>query len=394
MADRAQVLAAMNAAIDAGDKELAETYRGILVKMAGGPQQAEPLEDKGTADAIVTGLGQGATFGFSDEIMAGIRASLGAFGEDTLGSFSERYGVALDDQREGIDAAREHHPWATGISEFVPGLAFGGAGVARGVGGALARQGMKQAGQQGLRSSMGKMAKIGAGYGGLSGAGYSEADSLGGVAADTAIGAGLGAGVGMALPAVGSGIKRGAQNIGRRFRPGAGGSRAQGAAEEAARRQIVKDLKRDGLTVKEAQEVIARNEHYLLADVGQKNMGDLVEDIAQNPGAGRIRMEETLQNRATSSIDRARPVIKEGIENSPLTSDGLKIPGVYSEIEKAIQQHAETLAKPLWATAYSGNAVFKATPWMKRLVAREPTKADGSLGKISNDRVRAADKKA
>jgi hypothetical protein len=188
------------------------------------------------------------------------------------------------------------------------------------------------------------------------------------------------------LPLAGTGIARGAQNLGRRF--GAKGGGIEGAAKQAARRQIIKDLKRDGLTPDEAALVIAKNDDYLLADVGSKNMGDLVENIAQNPGAGRLRMEETLQNRAMATIDRARPVLREGIESSPFTSEGMHIPGKYSKIEQAIKEHAEKLAKPLWKTAYLSNTKFRATPWMKNLGKR------GKNGKIKDPLIRAADRKA
>jgi hypothetical protein len=382
MATVDQLLEALKRADAAGDTEAAEK---IALAIQEASQQPAPLEDLGTGHAIATGLGQGATLGFSDEIMSGIRAGLGTFGEGTLSDFGERYGEHLGEAREGIAAAREHHPWATGISEFIPGLAFGGAGLARGVGGAATRAGLKAAGQQGLRANLAKMGGMGAGYGGVAGAGYSEADTLGGVAGDAATGAALGGALGVGLPLVGSGLKRGAQNIARRF--GAEGGGVQGAAEQAARRQIIKDLKRDGLTPDEAAMVIARNDDYLLADVGT-NMGDLVENIAQNPGAGRARMQETLQQRAMSTIDRARPVLREGIEASPLTSEGLHIPGKYSQIEQAIKEHAEKLAKPLWKTAYAPNTTFRATPWMKSLIKRN------KKGVIADPHVRKAHNKA
>jgi hypothetical protein len=386
MATVEQLLVALQKADEAGDTEAAKKI-ALAIQAVSQQGQGQPeLADRGTGHAIATGLGQGATLGFSDEIMSGLRAGLGTFGEGTLSDFGERYGGHLGEAREGIAAAREHHPWATGISEFVPGLAFGGAGVARGIGGAATRAGMQAAGKQGLRANLGKLAGTGAGYGGVAGAGYSEADTLGGVAGDAATGAAFGAGLGVGLPLVGSGIKRGAQNLGRRF--GAQGGGAKGAAEEAARRQIIKDLKRDGFTPDEAAQVLARNEHYYLADVGPKNMGDLVEDIAQNPGSGRLRMDESLTNRGVGAIDRIRPALREGIEQSPLTSKGLKIPGEYDEIERAIMEHAEQLAKPLWKTAFASNVQFKATPWMKGLVKRN------KKGLIKDPLVRSAHKKA
>jgi len=390
MATVDELYGALKKADAAGDTEAAKAIARAIQQASQSQQmgEAEPgLEDRGIGAAIGHGAAQGATFGFYDEGMAGIRSALGAFGDEQLGGFSERYGKALEDERMKLDSAREHHPWATGISEFVPALAYGGAGVARGIGGQLARQGLKQAGKTPLREAMKKSAGIGAGYGGLAGAGYSEADTLGGVAGDAATGVALGAGLGAGLPAAGAGIKRGYQNIARRFDSSGAGVKA--AAQESARKEIMKDLQRSGLTVKEAELTLANNPHMMLADLSGQLQAQ-AGNVMNQPGAGGEKLRKILQSRQEKTYQRAVPQLRRGVEESHLTSQGMKVPGNYAEAEQQIITRARDMTDDLWAAAYSPN--FKPTRWLKEFMGGRANKQGKFI--IEDDMARAADKEA
>jgi len=409
MATLQELRAALGRADAAGDEEAARAIVRAMQEQArleGGGQAltaVEPgLPDRGKADAAWQGATQGLSFGFGDEMSAGVRAALGAFGDDTLGSFGERYKESVAEQRENVESARENHPWITGGAELGSGLLFGAAGAARGLamggaraaGRAVAGRAAARAGAPGAAETVGatisgnkaRLAGMGAAYGGVAGAGYSNAETAKEMTAGVLLGATMGAGLGLAIPAVGAGIKRGAQNLGRRMGLGKRGSGIQGAAEEAARRAVLRDLKRDGLTTKEAELVLSNNRNLMLGDVGDE-LQKLGGDMMNQPGAGGARLRQTLQSRQEKTFDRVIPELRRGAEESLLTSKNMAVPDNFAEAERAILDRARVLTKDLWDKAYSPN--FKPTPWLRRLMAREPTKT-GVRGKIVNPRMRKA----
>ena len=128
------------------------------------------------------GAGQGLTFGFGDEIEAGLKTGFGLLGD---------YGKTVGDIRQDIDDFRVSDPALAYGSEIggaiVPALFTGGAGAVATAGrmgvGALAKQG----------------AKTGAKFGGAYGVGTAESDpgaSVFEMAKDRAIGLGGGATLG------------------------------------------------------------------------------------------------------------------------------------------------------------------------------------------------------
>lgn len=143
-----------------------------------------------------TGLVQGITLGFGDELMAGlftpiemaIRASRG---EDW--SPGVAYSGALERERAGLHAAEEAHPVATGLGTLAGGV-MGGAGLANAGLSAGARA--AQAGGGLGRVALGSAAD-GAALGAATGFGSGE-----GGAGERVAGAGLGSGVGLVGGAV------------------------------------------------------------------------------------------------------------------------------------------------------------------------------------------------
>jgi len=134
----------------------------LPVRTETGPSQAEA--------ALHGGL-QGATFGWSDEILGQIAGTAAApFKEETRTELVKRYQDAL---RERQSAAQEEHPWTYGGGELVGAIAtpIPGLGVARGVlkGGQLLGKAAKAVDKS---TALRKMAR-GAGQGGTIGGIYS-----------------------------------------------------------------------------------------------------------------------------------------------------------------------------------------------------------------------------
>ena len=152
---------------------------------------------------------QGATLGFSDEIVGGLAAAGGAL----LGDFniSDNYARARDTIRGGDRRAQAANPGSFLAGEIAGGVAlpFGVAKAATKLpqmGQTLARvAGLTPEATQAasLGQRVGQGATMGAAYGGLYGAGMSEADNAGDLTLDALIGAGTGLVVGgVAVPAV------------------------------------------------------------------------------------------------------------------------------------------------------------------------------------------------
>jgi hypothetical protein len=154
-------------------KAMADGYKPLL----SAPEVSE-LESLGR------GAFQGATFGFSDEIVGGLES---LFTDKT-------YEQARDESRANNAAAQEANPasYLTGdigasvATSFVPGLGF-----------LNAAKGAK------LATVAGKAAL----QGGIAGAGYSDEKDAAGILKDTATGVALGAGTGAAFHGVGKALK-------------------------------------------------------------------------------------------------------------------------------------------------------------------------------------------
>lgn len=170
----------------------------------------EDLPEKGDFSktrSALRGLGQGATFGFADEIAGGF-GSLGALFSDE--SFADAYRRNRDEARELNRLAKEANP-----KSFTTGNVAGGvASSLIPVAGQIGRVG--QGATLGARVLGG--IKAGGTLGALAGAGSSEADltkgELGQFAKDTAISGGTGAALGGAIPLAGAAISRGTKAIG------------------------------------------------------------------------------------------------------------------------------------------------------------------------------------
>ena len=199
---------------------MAETARQKLERLRKEQGDLEPSWwDK--AEGFLRFAGQGLTFGFSDEITAGLRS----IGSDLS------YEDLRDEERQKLENFREQFPGIALTGEIVGGLLIPGFGTA----GTLGKLGVKGAQQVARRGGMGRLAVAGAVEGGLYGAGVSEAEmrpwediDYGQAAQDVGIGAVTG---GVASPLVGQATKM----IGRRFR---GTTPAERRAGELIKREF------------------------------------------------------------------------------------------------------------------------------------------------------------
>jgi hypothetical protein len=151
----------------AADREM--TREADFQQQYGGPAR--------TAAAAGLGLLRGATFGFSDPALAGVRALGGAAIGDE--SFSDAYAAA----RAEIDKTRAASPWVSGLTEaggaIAPAFLTGGAGAAGALAratpaGAVARLGESLAASQAARAAAQGAGPIMAGARGLGAAGAAE----------------------------------------------------------------------------------------------------------------------------------------------------------------------------------------------------------------------------
>ena len=187
-----EVLAAFNRAHAAGDTEAA----GKLAKLYESMTPEKPQMDTESGN-IASPLGQGLSFGFSDEIAGGagalINSGMNLFGKGTGESFGDAYRGIRDAARYNQDAFATRNPKTALAAEIGGGLLTGGAGAAR-VGALKGTQ------------SLARLGGLGAAQGAAYGVGASEADSALGVAGDAAVGGLLGGVGGVLLPAAGRAV--------------------------------------------------------------------------------------------------------------------------------------------------------------------------------------------
>ena len=328
MATYAELMDALARADAAGDMEAVAEFQAML-------RERDYEEESSMVESLAQGIGSGATFGFIDEIGAGVRAGVldpivstlagGDIGgvegfKDYFTGMGERYDLALESQRDAMETARREDPWTTGIGEVVGGFGTGGAGMANLAGRATTTLG-----------KLGVGAATGAGMGGLAGYGYSEGDPLRALAGalatgevgdieqefsqaygDVKAGAAIGGVLGGGLPVVGQGARALARFVARPFTRNA-------RLQEEGRRRVVQAMAEDaqymGFETEEEMLKWARRElqdtpGMTVADLGPA-LRELTEEVAQTPTAGGRQIRETLIDRNKEQWGRVFPALKE-----------------------------------------------------------------------------------
>lgn len=371
----------------------------LKVKQQVEEQRQSPVDEEIESEAadlsLIDKLGggtrafaQGLSFGFGDEIEAGLKTGFGIFGD---------YDKSVKDIRTNLDEFRKDagalafglEMGGAVIPSLAAGLFSGGTGTAAGLGTTGARvaagvnrakaaaaakagvgaQKAKQAEQiteivsdPSLMKSVLKGAGVGAGYGGLYGAGTAE-----GGLGERAVGAGTGAIIGgalggtipVALQGGIQGLKRVSQSL------GMGG---QKAAEQFSDVKILQALERSGLSRQGAIEKLQKAEK-----LGQKDIliADLGEDLAQLgyasqaiAGGSRQEVADVLEGRAAAQAER--------ISDSLIDQTKLKGPFSREYVDElaAIQ---ESKAGPAYREAYSVGVPSKTSVTHKDLAGNNVT---------------------
>lgn len=216
------------------------------------------------ADNTVRQAAQGVTFGYMDEISAGLRTGGGLWGN---------YGEALAAERARDAGFRRDNPVAATVANIAGGVA---SPIAR----ALPFL------NPGRAASLPAAVMRGAGAGAASGAVAGFGEGEGGLqnrAGGAMVGAGVGAALGGALPLVTAGAGAAAGAVGRRL------GLTSGAPD--AERILLRDLGRDGVTpdelLRRTQESAAAGRPEVLADLAGENVRGTAAAIARAPGQGR-----------------------------------------------------------------------------------------------------------
>lgn len=277
----------------AKDGTLAPPSDATLAKQADIDAGVErDIRDRGALHAMAFGAGQGATFGFGDEIVAGVGAALSPM----------TYDDALKAVRGELEAAREIRPKTTMGAEIGSGVlsALGGLGVAAKAAPTLAG---KAAVGAGVGAAEGGLYGFGSGEGGF----QNRATEAGKTAA-------IGGLVGGAAPALIAGVK------------GVGSAIANPIASALnipsnvrASAAIEKMMGRAGMTADDANNAIARagaegQPDFLLADAlgnaGQRGLSG----VARQPGDARQMIAETLMKRQDGQGNRISTFIADALD--------------------------------------------------------------------------------
>lgn len=304
-----------------------------LESVAGVRQVEEKQPEMGLLESAIRGVGQGGTFGFGDELNAGIVASrkaltrklvekiVGNLPEEAQSTFAHDYQAERDKERARNQKSREDNPLVHTGAEIATGLAMGAAGASA----------LPNIGAQTLRQAAPRLAGIGALEGGAYGAGMSEGETAGEVLKDTAVSAGWGAFAGVGIPMATQGIGRAYQRLVK--------TQGQKAAD-----MVISDLKKAGYTPEEAAKYLEANPSMIAADLSE-NLKWRTADVATSPGQGAEDITEFLTQRNTSQLDdRIEPFFKRALGGN--ADEGF---------EKTLKRAQDTLsaqAKPLYDEAY------------------------------------------
>ncbi|AHF66006.1 hypothetical protein [Pseudomonas cichorii] len=304
---------------------------------------SDTKENQGAGTAAIRGVGDGITFGFQDEILAGLDAAVQPLipipeNGSSAPTWSERYDENVASQRALLRAGQDQHPITSVagavVGGIVPALASGGMSLPGSGAAAAARQTTGRAMVQG--------ATTGAAYGGLYGLGTAEGD-IGDRVPGALQGAALGAVVGGAVPGV-IGAVKGVKN-------------AVSSPEVRAQSQLNRALERDNLTPEQFRNQFDELDTLhpgtaIPADAGGENVRGVVERLANTPGQSRTTVTDTLFGRQAGQRDRIEAALQKltGTHKS-----------AYQATEDVVRERAATAA-PLYAAAHA-----EEVPWSEAL---------------------------
>lgn len=339
------------------------TIRRFEAQKTGGAPAATPTPRAPAASRpqpFSTGAGsqflQGLTFGFSDEMIAGLRAAMDPrsgrrnlssliTGEPPEGSY-ESY---LKAEREALRKYSEEHPVLGTAAEITGGVApavlTGGATLIPGLGRTLASKLGPRAASLlfGTQPTVGRMAATGAGAGAATAVGTSE-KPMAELPAEAARGAAAGAAITGAAGLAGKYVVMPAF---RKVKEAMGFGDANKAADIA----IARALEKDGLTPDQAAARIAavQRGEMTLADLGE-NTAALLRRASAAPGEARTTTKTALAAREMERVPRVSDDLRTLMSGSK---------DFYTDIQDLLKKRS-TDAQALYDAAYSAAPAFTA----------------------------------
>ncbi len=325
---------------DAGSREeelLLEERRLLREKLALQEQALQPHASRFAT--LLNNFSQGATFGFADEMAAGLAATVKApFSKKTFG---EIYDEQLAIERGNLDVGFEAFP-GTSVTGQIAGGVGTGVGLARTAGGQLLSQVPR----------LPRLIGIGAGEGALFGAGTAEENRLTEAAKGGAIGA-------LVTP-----VASGAVNLfGRILRPVAQGVRraAFNTPTRQAERLIGAAAERDELFGTQlADELDRLGPNATLADAGE-NLSGLARGATAKPGPARTVASRFLNER------------QRGQQQRLLQAAGVTDADEFKNAFRSSLNNRRSAAGPYYDRAYA--AGVEMTPEMTELMGRPSMRA-------------------
>ena len=241
------------------------------------------LENTSRLGTTLNSIAQGLTFGYSDELGAGLASAFMApFSDETFG---EVYARQIEEERGLIKAGQEKYPWLSMGAEIAGGIPTG--------------LGLWKAGTAILKNAprFARLMGLGAVEGGIYGSGIAEEGGR-------LEGAARGGGFGTFLGPIGAGIGHVAQRGYQKLLSPMVKSVTQTPKAEA-RRIVQKSLERDDMTASQVQqEMTELGPEAVLADIQGGNVVGVARSVAGQPGRARSIGENLLNNRQGSQQQR------------------------------------------------------------------------------------------
>lgn len=331
-----EVEAPDGAVIEFPDGTPPEVMSTAMKKYLGQSATAAPAAEPAAAEPKPSGINrasgaldaalQGATFGFSDEMIAGTRAALEsgvnlARGKDA--ALSENYDKALAYERTRLKEFGDENPILSTGASIAGGFAPVGPAVA-------AVKGAGSLGGAALRS-----AGVGAGYGALGGFGAGEG-GLENRAAGAAAGGVVGAGLGAALPVAGA-VAGKAVDMGRNI---LGTKDPRGVALDVMNRGLARDqVSPDDI----AARLAASEKPLSIMDVAGDNTLRQARLAESTPGPGSNKVKEFLHERQFGQVDRVAADIEKNIAKGD---------DFYKSLDE-LNKTRSAAAAPLYEEAYA-----------------------------------------
>lgn len=278
------------------------------------------LENMTALGAVFNGIGQGLTFGYIDEIAAGLEATfMSPFSDKT---FDAIYAEQLDEARGRLKTAEEKHPWLTLSGEIPGGLPTG--------------LGLYKAGTAILKNAprLARLMGIGAVEGGIYGSGVAGEGGKG-------EGAIRGAGYGAALGPAGAGIAHVGGKAVNLISPVFKNIFQTPKAE--ARRIVLQALERDQVTPAQAEQIMKElGSSAVLADILGGNVQGVARAVTGRPGKAKSISEKLLHGRQQGQ--QSRIIQAAGVDPNEVGTFRMNI--------TQIIQNRKTQAAPYYRKAY------------------------------------------